>query len=64
MRDYLEDRAANHLLIQKIVSWWARRGYTVRAWIEKATDPITGGKIWVIRTNIVQDVRVLPYMVD
>jgi hypothetical protein len=53
--DYLTDRAANYRLIQQIVSWWRKRGFVVRAWLEKSGDPSNGGVIWVIRTNIVQD---------
>lgn len=53
--DYLSDRAANYRLMQQIVSWWKKRGFVVRAWLEKATDPTNGTVIWVIRTNIRQD---------
>lgn len=55
--DYLSDRAANFKLMQDIRSWWAKRGHSVHVWLEKGTDPTNGTKIWVIRTNIVQDVK-------
>ena len=53
--DYLSDRAANYRLMQQIVSWWRKRGFVVRAWLEKSTDRSNGTIIWVIRTNIKQD---------
>lgn len=53
--DYLEDRAANFRLIQLIRTWWARRGYVVKVWMEKSHDPTKGTPIWVIRTNITQN---------
>ncbi len=52
--DYLSDRAANYKLMADIRNWWRKRGYTVKAWLEKAIDPSNGTNIWVIRTNIVQ----------
>jgi hypothetical protein len=55
--DYLADRAANFKLMQDIRGWWAKRGYAVHAWLEKGTDPTNGTTIWVIRTNIKQNVK-------
>jgi hypothetical protein len=55
--DYLGDRAANFRLIQQIVAWWRKRGFEVRAWLEKGTAGSNGATIWVIRTNIKQDAR-------
>lgn len=52
--DYLSDRAANFKLMQDIRSWWAKRGYPVRVWLEKAIDPASGTSIWVVRTSITQ----------
>jgi len=54
--DYLADRAANYKLMADIRNWWRKRGYVVKVWLEKATDPSNGTNIWVIRTNIVQSV--------
>jgi hypothetical protein len=53
--DYLGDRAANFRLMQQIVEWWRKRGFVVRAWLEKANASGNGATIWVIRTNITQD---------
>lgn len=58
--DYLEDRIANVKLMNDIRSWWQKRGHRVKVWLEKAKDPTNGTNIWVIRTNIVQDVRNVP----
>ena len=55
--DYLADRAANFKLMQDIKTWWAKRGYSVNVWLEKANDPTNGTNIWVIRTNIKQNVQ-------
>lgn len=55
--DYLEDRAANFKLMQNIRSWWVKRGYPVHVWLEKANDPTNNTIIWVIRTNITQNVE-------
>jgi hypothetical protein len=55
--DYLEDRIANVKLMNDIRSWWRKRGHTVKVWLEKANDPTNGTNIWVIRTNITQDMR-------
>lgn len=55
--DYLADRAANYKLMENIRTWWHKRGYVVRTWLEKANDPTNGTAIWVIRTNIVQRVE-------
>jgi hypothetical protein len=52
--DYLADRAANFRLMNDIRSWWAKRGYPVQVWLEKANDPTNGTVIWVIRTTITQ----------
>ncbi len=54
--DYLSDRAANYKLMSDIKSWWRKRGYVVRVWLEKAIDPMSGSQIHVVRTNIVQSV--------
>lgn len=53
--DYLADRAANFRLMQRIRTWWSKRGYAVNVWLEKAKDPTSGTDIWVIRTNIQQN---------
>lgn len=53
--DYLGNRADNFKLINTIQQWWAKRGFTVRAWTEKAVDPTNNTTIWVLRTNIKQD---------
>ncbi len=55
--DYLADRAANFRLMNDIRSWWAKRGYPVQVWLEKANDPTNGTVIWVIRTTITQDTK-------
>lgn len=52
--DYLGDRAANMRLINLIQNFWKKRGYKVRAWVEKADDPQGGAYIWVIKTDITQ----------
>ncbi len=59
MHDYLGDKAANYKLMQDIINWWAKRGYTVKAWLEKSVSPVSGHTIWMVRTNIVQDVKSL-----
>jgi hypothetical protein len=56
--DYLSDRAANYKLMQDIRNWWSRRGQTVRVWLEKANDPSNGTVMWVIRTDLRQDVAI------
>lgn len=55
--DYLSDRTANYKLMQDIRAWWLRRGRTVRVWMEKANDPSNGTVIWVIRTDLQQNVN-------
>lgn len=64
--DYLADRAANYRLMQLIQAWWAKRGYRVRVWLERATDPTNGTHIWVIRSSVTQPVHNLnpKYMVQ
>ena len=54
--DYLSDRAANYKLMADIKSWWRKRGYVVKVWLEKAIDPTSGSQIHVVRTNIMQSV--------
>lgn len=54
--DYLSDRAANFRLMQQIRDWWKKRGFVVNVWLEKANSPQDGSVIWVIRTNITQNV--------
>lgn len=51
--DYLGERASNHKLINLIVSFWKKRGYSVKAWVEKTTDH-NNSTIYVVRTNIQQ----------
>lgn len=53
--DYLGNRADNMKLINTIKRFWAKQGFTVQAWTEKAIDPTNNTIIWVIRTNITQD---------
>lgn len=53
--DYLTNKLANLRLINAIQSFWRKRGFIVRAWTERVDAP-DGGKIFVIRTNVVQDV--------
>lgn len=53
--DYLGDRAANFRLINLITTYWRKRGYRVKAWIEKANDPSNGSTIFVVRTDIHQN---------
>lgn len=53
--DYLDDRAANYRLMQNIRTWWRKRGFVVRVWLEKAKDPTNNTTIYVIRTDIKQD---------
>jgi hypothetical protein len=53
--DYLGNRADNMKLINTIQQWWAKRGFTVRAWTEKAIDPTNNTVIWVLRTSAQQD---------
>lgn len=53
--DYLGDRAANYRLMQNIRSWWLKRGFVVRVWLEKAKDPTNNTTIYVIRTDIKQN---------
>lgn len=55
--DYLADRAANYRLMQNIREWWKRRGFIVNVWLEKANSPQDNSVIWVIRTNITQNVK-------
>jgi hypothetical protein len=55
--DYLGNRADNLKLINTIKQWWAKRGFIVQAWTEKAVDPTTNSTIWVVRTSIKQDAR-------
>lgn len=54
--DYLSDRAANYRLMQNIRDWWKRRGFVVNVWLEKSNSPQDGSVIWVIRTNITQNI--------
>lgn len=54
--DYLSDRAANYKLVADIKGWWKKRGHEVKVWIEKGIDPSKGTTIYVIRSNIVQNV--------
>lgn len=54
--DYLSDRAANYKLMADIKNWWRKRGYVVKVWLERAIDPTNGTFIYVIRTNIIQNV--------
>lgn len=54
--DYLADRAANYRLMQNIRDWWKRRGFVVNVWLEKSNSPQDGSVIWVIRTNITQNI--------
>lgn len=53
--DYLGDKAANFKLINLITTYWRKRGFRVRAWVEKANDPSNGSTIFVLRTDIKQD---------
>jgi hypothetical protein len=39
-----------------IKNWWLKRGFVVKAWLERGIDPSNGTSIHVIRTNIVQNV--------
>jgi hypothetical protein len=55
--DYLSDKAANYKLLSDIKNWWQKRGYVVKAWLERGIDPSNGTAIHVIRTNIVQNVE-------
>jgi hypothetical protein len=55
--DYLTDKAANYKLMADIKNWWQKRGYVVKAWLERGTDSSNGTGIYVIRTNIVQNVE-------
>lgn len=55
--DYLGDRAANYKLMADIKGWWKKRGHEVKVWLEKGIDPTNGTTIYVIRTNIVQNVN-------
>lgn len=55
--DYLDDKAANYRLMQDIRDWWKKRGHNVRVWIEREKDPQGSGCIYVIRTNIKQNVE-------
>jgi hypothetical protein len=55
--DYLEDKAANYRLMQQIREWWKKRGHNVRVWLEKEKDPQGGGSIYVVKTNIQQNVE-------
>lgn len=57
--DYLTERASNFKLINLIQSYWRKRGYHVKAWIEKAHDPSNGATIYVVRTNIHQSLLTL-----
>jgi len=54
--DYLSDKAANYKLMSDIKNWWMKRGFVVKAWLERGIDPSNGTSIHVIRTNIVQNV--------
>lgn len=55
--DYLGDKAANYRLMQLVREWWKKRGHNVRVWLEREKDPQGGGSIYVIRTNVVQNVE-------
>ena len=55
--DYLGNRSDNLKLVNAIRKWWADRGFTIKVWTERAADPLNNKPIWVVRTNIVQDVR-------
>lgn len=54
--DYLSDKTANFKLMNDIKAWWRRRGVIVRVWLERVGDPQGSGQIYVIRSNIVQNV--------
>ena len=54
--DYLGDKAANFRLINMITTYWRKRGFHVKAWVERGNDSSNGAAIFVVRTDIRQDV--------